>query len=307
MKTKLTQYIQSLKDHLTMDPASEKDVIHELETHVEDSCQELQNAGLSEDEALEKCLSRLGSAKIVARQIYEANNQGTWRQALLAALPHLLFAIIFALKWWTDINILPIMFVVILGIAIYGWYHGKPYWLFPWLGYSLFPIVAAGVSLLYLPEAWAWITLALYIPLVLLLLSLITIKILKRDWSYSLLMLVPAAAFIGWLLAAGQKPGFPGLKINFMYSFAPWTSLTFLVLAISVALFIRLRQRWLRITTLVTSGIIISTVTILASNQLGPASFIGLVLLIISFLIVPAFVERKVRRDQSAVIQTPLP
>jgi len=307
VKTKLTQYLQNIKDHLVMDPASEKDVIHELETHVEDSCQELQNAGLSEDEALEKCLTRLGSAKIIARRIYEANNQGTWRQALLAALPHLIFAVIFALKWWIDINILPIMFVVILGIAIYGWHHGKPYWLFPWLGYSLFPIVAAGVSLLYLPETWAWITLALYIPLVLLLLSLITIKFLKRDWSYSLLMLLPASAFIGWLLAAGQKPGFPGLKINFMYGFAPWTSLTFLMLATSVALFIRLRQRWLRITTLATSGIIISIVTILASNQLGPASFIGLVLLIISFLIVPAFVERKVRRDQSAVIQTPLP
>jgi hypothetical protein len=307
VKTKLTQYLQNLKDHLVMDPASEKDVIHELETHVEDSCQELQNAGLSEDEALEKCLTRLGSAKIVARQIYEANNQGTWRQALLAAVPHLIFAIIFALKWWVGINVLPIMFAVIIGIAFYGWYHGKPYWLFPWLSYSIFPIVAAGVSLLYLPATWAWITLALYIPLVLWLLSFITIKFLKRDWSYSLMMLLPASAFIGWLLAAGQKPGFPGLKINFMYGFAPWTSLTFLVLAISVALFIRLRQRWLRITTLVTSGIIITIVTILASNQLGPASFIGLVLLIISFLLVPAFVERKIRRDQSAVIQNPLP
>lgn len=300
MKTKLTQYIQNLKDHLTMDPASEKDVIHELETHVEDSCQELQNSGLSEDDALEKCLTQLGSAKIVAHQIYEANNQGTWRQALLAALPHLIFAIIFALKWWIDINTLPVMFVVIHGIAIYGWYHGKPYWLFPWLGYSLFPIVAAGVSLLYLPEAWAWITLSLYIPFVLLLLSLITIKILKRDWSYSLLMLLPAAAFIGWLLAAGQKPGFPNLKITFMYGFAPWTSLTFLVLAISVALFIRLRQRWLRVTTLTTSGIIVSIVIILASNQLGPASFISLILLILSFLLVPAFVERKIRRNEPA-------
>ena len=302
MKMKLTQYLQSIKDHLILDPTSEKEVIRELEAHVEDSCQELQNAGLPEDEALEKCLMQLGSANIVARQIYEARNQGTWRQALLAALPHLIFAIIFALKWWIDINILPIMFIVILGIALYGWQHGKPYWLFPWLGYSLFPIVAAGVSLLYLPAAWAWLTLALYIPLVLALLSLITIKFMRRDWSYSLLMLIPACAFIGWLLAAGQKPSFPGLKINFMYDFAPWTSLTFLVLAVSVALFIRLRQRWLRITTLATSGVVISLVTILASNQLGLASFIGLTMLTLSFLLVPALVERKVRRNQSAVI-----
>jgi len=302
MKQELNRYLQSLKTHLTMDPAFENEVIRELEAHIEDSCQELQNAGLPEDQALEKCLTGLGSPKTVARQMYETYNQGTWQQALLAATPHLLFAIIFALKWWIDINILPIMFIIILGIALYGWRHGKPYWLFPWLSYSLFPIVAAGVALLYLPAVWAWLTLAFYIPLVLWFLSFITIKFMRRDWSYSLLMLFPASAFIGWLLAAGQKPGFPNLKISFMYNFAPWTSLTFLVLAISVALFIRLRQRWLRIATLATSGVVISLVTILASNQLGLASFIGLVMLILSFLLIPAFVERKVRRNQSVII-----
>ena len=59
---------------------------------MEDSCQELQNAGLSEEQALEKCLPQLGSQKTIAGQMYEAYNQGTWRQAALAALPHLIFA-----------------------------------------------------------------------------------------------------------------------------------------------------------------------------------------------------------------------
>jgi hypothetical protein len=113
-------------------------------------------------------------------------------------------------------------------------------------------------------------------------------------------MLLPTSAFIGWFLAAGQKTSFPGLKINFMYDFAPWTGLTFMVLALSVALFIRLPQRWLRITALVTSGMIISTVTILVSTQLGLASFIGLFVLILSFLLVPAFVEHKLRKNQPA-------
>src|SRR5208283_3719244 len=121
MKQELNRYLQSLKTHLTMDPAFENEVIRELEAHVEDSCQELQNSGLPEDQALEKCLRGLGSPKTVARQMYETYNQGTWQQGLLAATPHLLFAIIFALKWWIDINILPIMFVIILGIALYGW------------------------------------------------------------------------------------------------------------------------------------------------------------------------------------------
>ena len=294
MTHELRRYLQSIKDDLRLDPVAEKEVIRELEAHVEDSCQEMQQAGLPEGEALEKCIRLLGPAKTVARQIYEVHNQGTWRQALLAALPHFFFAAMFALKWWMGIAWLPIMFAVILSIGLYGWWHGKPTWLFPWLSYSLIPVVAAGVSLFYLPTAWSWVTLAIYIPLVLWLLSFITIKFLSRDWIYSALMLLPASAFVGWFLAAGQKAHFPGLKIDFMYDYAPWTGLTFMVLAVSVALFIRLRQRSLRIAALMISGVIVSLVTILASNVLGLAAFIGLVILMLSFLLVPAFVGNKV-------------
>lgn len=302
MKLELKQYLQNIQEHLRLDPSSEKEVIQELEAHVEDSCQEMQNAGLSEDVAMEKCLRLIGPAKTIARQIYEVHNQGTWRQALLAATPHLFFAAMFTLKWWMGIGWLPIMFTVILGIGLYGWCHGKPSWLFPWLSYSLIPTVAAGVFLLYLPSAWAWITLALYIPLALWLLSFITIKFMRRDWVYSALMLLPASTFTGWFLAASQETGIPGLKDNILFDFALWKGLTFMVFAVSVVLFIRLRQRWLRIVALITSGLVTSTVIILASNRLGLASFIALFLLILSFLLVPAFVERKVRRgNQSAI------
>jgi len=295
MRLKLNLYLQSIREHLGMDPISEREVIRELADHVEDSCQEMQKAGLSEEEALEKSLTLLGPAKIVAKQIYEAHNRGTWRQALLAAIPHLFFASMFALKIWGGTSGLLIIFAVIAGIGLYGWCHGKPYWLFPWLSYSLFPVVAAGISLLYLPAVWAWITLALYIPLALWLLSFIAIKFIKRDWSYSALMLLPATAFAGWFLAAGQKTSFLGLKINSMHDHAPWTSLTFIVLAVSAALFIRLPHRWLRITALIISGLLITIVTTLVSNELGLVSFIGLALLLLSFLLVPAFVERRVR------------
>ena len=295
MKLKLNRYLQSIREHLGMDPISEREVIRELADHVEDSCQEMQKAGLSEEEALEKSITLLGPAKIVAKQIYEAHNRGTWRQALLAAMPHLFFAAMFALKIWGGTSGLLIIFGVIAGIGLYGWCHGKPYWLFPWLSYSLFPVVAAGISLLYLPAVWAWITLALYVPLALWLLSFIAIKFIKRDWSYSALMLLPAIAFAGWFLAAGQKTSFFGLKINSMHAHAPWTSLTFIVLAISAALFIRLPHRWLRITALIISGLLITLVTTLVSNELGLVSFIGLALLLLSFLLVPAFVERRVR------------
>ena len=99
MANALSHYLESVRDNLKLDFPAEKDVIAELETHVEDRFQEFIQSGLSQEEAGENCLGVLGSAKLIARQIYEAHSQGTWGQTLLAASPHLLFALLFVLNW----------------------------------------------------------------------------------------------------------------------------------------------------------------------------------------------------------------
>ena len=301
MATELNHYLDNLRDNLRLDPSSEREVLHELETHVEDRFQELQEAGLSGEEAAEECVGLLGSAKLVARQIYEAHSQGTWRQALLASVPHLFFALLFALKWLVGIGWLPVMLGLVLGIAIYGWCHGKPTWLFPWLGYSLLPVVVAGLLLLYLPQGWAWLTILLYVPLVLWLLCYITIRAIKRDWLYSALMLLPVPSIVGWFLAVEQEGGFSGFSFERLHDFAPWTGLSFLVLAVTVATFIRLRQRWLKVTVLVTSGLLTLTMVTFSSSRLGLFAFFVLILLMLSFLLVPAFLERRMRHGSQQV------
>ena len=104
MVTELSHYLDSIKYNLRLDPSSEREVTSELETHIEDRLQELRQSGLSEEEAANTCVKLLGSAKLVARQIYEAHSRGTWRQALLASMPHLLFGLLFALNWWQGIR-----------------------------------------------------------------------------------------------------------------------------------------------------------------------------------------------------------
>lgn len=84
LRTELNRYLQNIKENLRLDPNSEKEIIRELEAHVEDRCQEMQKNGLTAEEALERCLRLLGPARHIARQIYETHSQGTWRQALLA-------------------------------------------------------------------------------------------------------------------------------------------------------------------------------------------------------------------------------
>jgi hypothetical protein len=127
MTTALGQYLDDVRDNLRLDLSSEREVLSELRTHIEDRPEEMREAGLSEEEAANTCLRLLGSAKLLARRIYEAHSQGTWRQALLASLPHLLFALLSVLDWWQAIGWLVISLGLVLGVAIYGWGRGCQY------------------------------------------------------------------------------------------------------------------------------------------------------------------------------------
>ncbi len=298
MTTVLSHYLDSVREQLRLDFPSEREVIHELQTHIEDELQELREAGLSEEEAANTCVNLLGSAKLVARQIYEAHSQGTWRQALLASMPHLLFALLFALNWWQGIGWLLVVLGLVLGMTVYGWWHGRPARLFPWLGYSLVPVATAGLLLLYLPKGWSWLAIVLYIPLALWLLYSITIRTIKRDWLYSTLMLLPVPIIVGWFLAAAQEGGFPGLNLERIRNFAPWIGLSFLALGITAATFVRLRQRWLKVAVLLISGLLILIMTACyAEGRLSLPALSVLILLMLGLFLTPALLERRIRHS----------
>ena len=296
MLTELSHYLDSIRYNLRLDPSSEREVTSELETHIEDRLQELRQAGLSEEEAANTCVKLLGSAKLVARQVYEAHSQGTWRQALLASMPHLLFGLLFALNWWQGISWLLVTLVLVLSMAVYGWWHGKPAWLFPWLGYSLLPVVVAGLLLLYLPKGWSWVAILLYIPLALWLLYRITVQTIKRDWLYSSLMLFPVPIILGWFLAVQLEGRFPEFSVERLHDLAPWIGLSFLALAVTAATFIRLRRRWLKVAVLFISGLLtLVMAACYAEGRLGLSTFLVLILLMLSVFLIPALFERKIR------------
>ncbi len=296
MTTALSHYLDSIRGNLRLDLSSEKEVISELETHIEDKLEELREAGLSEEEATKNCIGLMGPAKLVARQLYEAHSQGTWKQVLLASIPHLLFALLFALNWWQGISWLLVMLVLIFGITVYGWWHGRPTWLFPWMGYSLLPIVVAGLSLLYLPKVWSWLAILLYIPLALWLLYSVAVQTIKRDWLYFSLMLFPVPTIIAWFLAVESEGRFPEFSVQHIYDFAPCIGLSFLALAVTVAIFIRLRQRWLKVAVLFISGVMtLIMVASYAEGRLGLTALLVLIAVMLGILLTPALLERKIR------------
>ncbi|MFC1904076.1 permease prefix domain 1-containing protein [Chloroflexota bacterium] len=296
MTTALSHYLEIVRDNLRISPSEEREIFNELKTHVEDRLQELKEAGLSEEEATETCLGLLGSAKMIARQIYEAHSQGTWRQALLASMPHLLFGTLFALNWWHHIGWLSVIVTLILGTVVYGWWHGKPAWVFSWLGYSLLPVAVVGLLLIYLPKGLSWVAVAIYIPLTLWWLYYIIDQTVRRDWLFGSSMLLPIPIIAGWFLAIEPQNQFSEYSMQRVHDFAPWIALSFLALALTIATFIRLRQRWLRAALLTISGLLILTlIAFYTDGRLGLPAFALLVLATGGLFLIPALLERRIR------------
>jgi hypothetical protein len=296
LATIINEYLDSIKDNLRLGSPDEKEIISELATHIEDEIQDLQENGLKEDEAVRTCLKLLGSAKSVARHIYEAHSQGTWQQAFFASLPHLFFALIFFLNWWRGIIPVLLTLIVILGMAVYGWWHGRSNWLFPWLGYSLLPVIAAGLMLLYLPKGLAWVTCIVYVPLALWLILRVVSQTIKKDWMYLSLMLLPLPIIISWFAVTEWQGSLDISSVSRISSYVPWIAMSFLALAFGVISFVRIRRRWLKIAVLFMTGAI--TLTIIAAYANGQISFIKLLLLMLllgSIFFIPALLENGVR------------
>jgi len=299
MTTARNHYLEIIRDNLRINLGEEKEVINELETHIEDRLDELKESGLSEEEAERTCLGLLGSARVIAKQIYEAHSQGSWRQAFLAATPHLLFSALFALNWWHHIGWLSVILVMVIGTSIYGWWHGKPAWVFPWLGYSLVPVAILGLILLYLPREWSLLTIPFYFLLALWWLFCIVIQTARRDWLLSSLMLLPMPIIIGWFLTLVPGARITSQTFERVNYFAPWIALSFLILALTIAAFIRLRQRWLRIALLSLSGLLTMTLVVYyVGGRLSMETFAGLILVMWGLFLIPPLMERWLRKSR---------
>jgi hypothetical protein len=243
----------------------------------------------------------MGSIKLISRQIYEAYSQGSWKQVLLASMPHLLFGGLFVLNWWHYPGWLSIVLVAILATTIYGWGRGKPTWLFPWLGYTLLPVLFAGMLLLYVPSGWSWLAIAIYFPLALWWLFRIIVQTTRRDWLLSTLMLLPLPIITGWFLAISPSGKINEYSLQRLYYFAPWIGLSFLILAATIAAFLRLRQRSLRVGLLAVSGMLTLTLVVYYSTgRLDTPTFFGLMLVMWGVFLAPPLLERYLVKNRQA-------
>ena len=291
-----SQYLDSVRNHLRLDRTSESEVINELRSHLEDGYDEMRESGLTEYEAANACIRLLGSAKLVAQQLYEAHSQGSWKHALLSSIPHMLFALLFVLNWWQGVEWIVITLAIIFAITLYGWLHGKPIWLFSWLGYALIPLIITGLLFLYLPKVLSWIAIVVYIPFTLWLFYSITMQTIKRDWLFSILTLLPLPIIIGWQFAVRQEGKFLEISTAYMAQYGHFIGLSFFILAVIAVIFIRVRKRWIIGSLLIASQFsLLIMVTLFTKGKVGISEYSILLLLIICVISILIFINRKFR------------
>lgn len=292
MPRRLNEHLDSFRNFLKVDPAIKANMLRELYTHLEDRSQELEESGFSEDEATEMAVSWLGSPSVIARQICEVYSQGSWRQALFAALPHFVVALLFALRIWQSTTLLSFILVVVISVVIYGWWHSKPAWLFPWLGYYFIPVIVAGILLVYLPGGWFWFAAVAYLPLALFVLISVTKQTINQDWLYASVMLLPVPILLSWILALGTINSFSDINRQ-LQDMASWIALSFLILAATVAIFIRVRQRWAKAGALLTPEVLALTLVAAVSQEaIGFWLWLVLASLSVFLLLSPAVLEK---------------
>lgn len=309
-------YLEGIKSKLRLNSSQERDILRELYTHLEERIQELEEEGLSKEEATKTAIQSFGSDEAVARQMNLTHGSGSWREAFWAATPHILFAFLFAARLWENAAWLFIILGLILGISIYGWCHSKPVWLFPWLGYSLLPVLLVGLfflsvigqSLSRSPEGlganwWAVVALLFYFPLALWLIISIAIQTIRRDWILSSLATLPLPALLGWFLAVQGEGANLEYSKQHLSQLSPSIALSLLTLAAIVALFVRIHQRFLKTGALLSAGfLILAILTRSTGENLAPATLVLLILATLVLLLAPAVLERKVGH-QEVIIQ----
>lgn len=316
MLPEVRDYLENVRSHLHLDPVTEKRVISEFYSYFQERIDELNQSGLSERDATEAAIESFGRARVVARLMYEAHSKGSWVEAAITSTPHLIMAALFILHLWRHPILAPIAFISIVCVTLFGWWHGKPNWLYSWVGYSFLPLVIGGyasypalermASFLFsgresLPGIWLLLFIFALLAFSVWIIIRTTVRVTRRDWILASLMLVPLPIFSSLLFSVEQLGGLFQSNGALLHQWDAPTAYSLLLLAVTSATFIRLRQRVLKFAALVALGSI--ALTMIGYSLWGGFGFFGFLALSICmliFLLIPALVEAKLGHGEQS-------
>ena len=315
MQPEVAAYLDDVRSHLHLDPPTERRVISELTTHFDEKVGDLQAQGLQENEAVRFALSSFGDARNIARLLYEAHSRGSWTDAFIGCQPHLIVAALFATHFWRMPLLLGTAFAAIVVIALLAWRNGSANWVYSWMGYAAVPLVFVVCYLSLDPlsrTVWFFLSgqgvpapfwhLGLLGALDLFALWLIAataIAVARRDWLLLSLTLLPLPVVGLWLITVTQSAGVLADALRGLETrFSRWDAAmgyVFAVLGVATALFVRLRQRALKVAAVIAVGIVGGAAAARTLwGDLGLFGTLAVALCLFLFLTVPLLIRTMV-------------
>jgi hypothetical protein len=257
---------------------------------------------------VQQALRFSGKPQSLGRLFHEVYSQGSWRDALLALIPHLLVAALFLTHYWSNPLVLLASFAGVLYVALSAWALGRPNWAYPWIGYSFSPLIATVFySMDYLHSfardlflgsrpSMLPMQVLLFVGLYTLFIALVVFsvfRVVKRDWLLVSFMLFPLPVFGVWISEIARL----GVRFNSAdpaaYAWDRNMAVAFFLLGLCSALFVRIRRRLLRILLLTVACL---GATILVGGSWGASSpLLPLRLLLglpVCTLLAPALLEQ---------------
>ncbi|MBI4297097.1 MAG: hypothetical protein HY676_01015 [Chloroflexi bacterium] len=300
----ILHYINSLR-RMGISPGTERRVLREVYSHLEEEVRELEATGMPQEEAVHQAVAQFGPPRDIAQSMADIYARSSLREALAGAAPHFLIALTFLFHLWQRPSWVVFLATLTGGLALYGWGRGKPAWFYPWLGYSL----AATLSMLFsamLLAGWSvsrlldtpgmgwglWVVVGAYVPLALGILVAVAGRVAQQDWLHVSLMFLPLPVLAGWALRLQQQDKLLEQGRYRLQDMDPGMAVILAVLALSVIAFLRLRRRLLKISLLLSTTV--GVLIVLSLSQGVPLNFLGFVLVasaLAVFLLSPALLD----------------
>jgi hypothetical protein len=310
----LQSYLQALTRKLKLDPNTNREIALELQGHLEEKTHDLEEEGLTRDEALSQAVRDMGHPDLVAKSMYSVHSVGSWRDIFLAALPHLLLASLFALHLWTRYFLVIVLIIAVTFIALRAWKSGRPKWTYTWLGYSMAAPALSWVMALGALGYGAWtyfttgalpfsfpiyLLIIAYIPFSLWIMANVVLKVVRQDWLLASLTALPFPFLTTWILFLNWRGGLWSANSPHVRETDADRALVFLALAVTTGVFLKVGHRLVKIALLTVSTALLVAFTVVAIPiGLGILSMILIMLASVAFLLSPAFLRSRLERGE---------
>ena len=314
MDGELLGYLDTLKRKLRLGPNANSEIVLELRNHLEEKVHDLEEEGLTHEEALSQAMQDLGQPETIARGMYSVHSRGSWRDILLATLPHLLLASLFALHLSTRYLLIIVVLVAITFVTLKGWKAGRPKWTYTWLGYSMAaPALSWLMALIALGYgSWSFVTtgslpfslpvfllVVVYVPFSLWIMSRVVMRVVRHDWLLASLTALPFPFLTTWILFPNWRSGLLGTDPTIREADAD-RAVVFLALAITTGVFLKVGHRLVKIGLLTVATTLLVVFTIVAIPfGFSLLSMILVTIASVAFLLSPAILQSRLDRREN--------